>query len=239
MKKYLLFIVEGQNDKKEIQAMLRSYYPNEMNELYEDAYKINNGDITSNRLNNEKNIVKVLTDLVIRWRNGEGDPNQKILTSDIKQIIHIVDLDGTFIPEESIIESDAGKIKYTDNSIECMTRSDVVGRNRKKGSIIRRLSAIHQIDNIPYTIFFASRNMDHVLFDAPDSSQREKSDNAWKFIAACKKNSDIIADTIFKEGIGTDKDYAESWEEIQCDFKSLQRHTNLNIMLQSIMNDSQ
>ena len=47
-------------------------------------------------------------------------------------IIHIVDLDGTFIPEDSIIESDTGKIKYTENTIECMTRSDIVGRNRKK-----------------------------------------------------------------------------------------------------------
>ena len=145
-------------------------------------------------------------------------------------------MDGTFIPEDSVIESDTGRLQYSDNTIECISRSEIVGRNRRKSSIIRRLTQVHQIDNIPYIILFASRNMDHVLFNAPNSSKKEKLDNAWRFISACEKGPEILAETVFKDGIGTDKEYTESWEEIQRDYESLRRHTNLNIMLESIMN---
>ena len=45
-KKYVLFLVEGKNDKTEIQAMLRAYCSDYFQDRYVDTYVPYNGDIT-------------------------------------------------------------------------------------------------------------------------------------------------------------------------------------------------
>lgn len=234
MKKYLLFIVEGLNDKREIQAIIRAACGTAFSENYVDAYHVHKGDITAEYDSSEKTIIKKLNKIVLDWRNGGEQPFQRIVPSDVQKIIHIVDTDGTFIPEVSICQTDDGKIQYLETEIHCCDRNSTVGRNRKKAKVIRRLLEIKKIDNIPYQVLFASCNMDHLLFDNRNPLPNDKGRNAMIFASKCKDKTDL-QDSIFAEGIRAEGTYVDSWAMIQRGHNSLARHSNINLLLDAII----
>ncbi len=233
MKKYLLFIVEGKNDKTEIQAILRASCGMSFMENYVDAYHVHGGDITTETDSSEKNIIGKLNKIVVSWRNGGEQPYQKILTSDVKKIIHVIDTDGVFIPESSIIETEDAKVQYFDSAIHYFDRSAIVGRNRKKARVIRRLLELKQVDNIPYELYFASCNMDHLLFNNRNAQPKDKGKDAFLFAGKCKRKEDLF-DSIFSPDICSLGNRDDSWNMIQDTYNSLARHTNLNILLDDI-----
>lgn len=233
MKKYLLFIVEGNNDKREIQAILRAAAGLAFSENYVDAYHVHGGDLTTEKDSSEKTIIGKLNKIVLDWRNGGEQPYQRIVPSDVKKIIHVVDTDGAFIPEHSILETDDAKVKYCDESICYFDRAFLVGRNRKKARVIKRLLETKQIDNIPYEVFFASCNMDHLLFNERNPLPSDKGRNAFLFAGRCKSIADL-QDSVYAEDIGVSGTLPYSWDMIQSGFNSLARHTNINLLLDSI-----
>ncbi len=233
MKKYVLFIVEGKNDQIEIQAMLRAYCKNSMQDKYSDIYLPYNGDITFDE--SEKTITGKLAEAVLSWRRGETHlhPFHPVLPSDVAKIVHVIDTDGAFIPEDTIIADDVGDVEYNENGIRCGDRAFIVGRNRKKAKIIRKLLSVHRIDNIPYEVFFVSCNMDHVLFGIQNPASKSKAPNARNFAARCKQPDDLNQ-SVFREGIRFDGSFSESWSFIQLDMNSINRHTNLNLLLKDL-----
>ncbi len=232
-KKYVLFIVEGKNDQIEIQAMLRAYCATSLQEKYVDIYLPYNGDITFDET--EKTITGKLTETVLSWRRGETrlHPFHPVAPSDVAKIVHVIDTDGTFIPEDAIIADDVGDVEYNEDCIRCGDRAFIVGRNRKKAKAIRKLLSVPKIDNIPYEVFFVSCNMDHVLFGTQNPLPKSKGPNARYFTAHCKK-SDDLNQSVFREGVRFDGSFSESWNFIQLDTNSLNRHTNLNLLLQDL-----
>lgn len=235
MKKYLLFIVEGLNDKKEIHAFISALCGLKFSENYVDVYYVHHGDVTTEKDTTEKTIVGKLTDIIVSFRK---EPCHKIDVSDVKKIIHVIDTDGAFIPEGSIIQSDDEKIQYYKDTIWYRDRSHVIGRNRKKARVINRLLDTKQIDNIPYEIYFASCNMDHLLFNERNLDQNGKSTRAMDFSIKCRDNKQFLIDNIFIPGICMSESYDESWKMIQMDYNSLRRHTNLNILLDDLLEQS-
>lgn len=231
MKKYLFFIVEGKNDKIEMQAIIRSSLGSVFLDNYVDSYHVHNGDITTEKDTSDKTIVVKLEKIIVSWRNGKEEPFQKIRPSDVEGIIHVIDTDGVFVPENQIVETEDAKVIYRENEIAFFDRQQIVGRNRKKAKVIKRLLGVNCIDNIPYKLLFASCNMDHLLFDERNSDKKSK--NAFCFARECKERQ-YLNNSIFAEGIRADGPLDESWEIIQRDNNSLQRHTNINIMLDNI-----
>lgn len=229
MKKYVLFIVEGQNDKKEIQAILRAACGQSFLESYVDAYHVHDGDITTETDTNEKSIVSKLNKIVISWRMGGEQPFQRIPVSDVARIIQIIDTDGVFIPESAIKNTDDSKARYTSNSICYYDRNIIIGRNRKKERVISKLLETRLIDNIPYGLYFASCNMDHLLFD--ERNMIDKRRNAMLFASRCKDRSDL-SDSVLSQTICATGTLIESWEDIREGFNSLNRHTNINLLLE-------
>lgn len=234
-KKYVLFIVEGKNDQIEIQAMLRAYCANSLQDKYVDIYLPYNGDITFDET--EKTITGKLTEAVLSWRRGETrlHPFHPVAPSDVAKIVHVIDTDGAFIPESAIIGDDVGDVEYKEDCIRCGDRAFIVGRNRKKAKAIRKLLSVPKIDNIPYEVFFVSCNMDHVLFGTQNPAAKSKGPNARYFAAHCKRPDDLNQ-SIFCENICFDGLFQESWDFIQLDMNSLNRHTNLNILLEDLSN---
>ena len=233
-KKYVLFIVEGKNDQIEIQAMLRAYCANSLQEKYVDIYLPYNGDITFDE--SEKTIIGKLTETVLLWRRGETrlHPFYPVSPSDIAKIVHVIDTDGAFIPEDAILADDVGDIEYNEDNIRCGDRAFIVGRNRKKAKAIRKLLSVPKIDNIPYEVFFVSCNMDHVLFGTRNPASKSKGENARYFAAHCK-HPDNLNQSVLGEGIRFDGPFSESWNFIQLEMNSLNRHTNLNLLLQELI----
>ena len=234
-KKYVLFIVEGKNDQIEIQAMLRAYCANSLQDKYVDIYLPYNGDITFEKT--EKTITGKLTEAVLSWRRGETrlHPFHPVAPSDVAKIVHVIDTDGAFIPESAIIADDVGDVEYKEDCIRCGDRAFIVGRNRKKAKAIRKLLSVPKIDNISYEVFFVSCNMDHVLFGTQNPAAKSKGPNARYFAAHCKHPADLNQ-SIFGENICFDGPFQESWNFIQLDMNSLNRHTNLNILLENLSN---
>ncbi len=232
-RKYVLFIVEGKNDQIEIQAMLRAYCANNLKEKYLDTYFPYHGDITFDET--EKTVVGKLNSLVLSWRRAEKPihPFCPVSPSDVAKIVHVIDTDGAFIPEEAILAGDVGDVEYNDDSIRCIDRAFIVGRNRKKARVIRKLLTVSSIDNIPYTVFFVSCNMDHVLFDTRNPVSKSKGFNARLFASKCK-NPEDLEKTIFADNIRYDGTQSDSWGFIQQEYNSLNRHTNLNLLLEDL-----
>ena len=236
IKKYVLFIVEGRNDQIEIQAMLRAFCGKNLTDKYVDVYLPINGDITFKET--EKTIQNKLNELVLSWRKGAArlHPFYPVSPADVAKIIHIIDTDGAFIPENAILEVDVGDIEYHEDVIKCGKRSFIVGRNRTKANAIRKLLTVKSIDNIPYEVFFVSCNMDHVLFNTRNPAANSKGSNARLFASHCKVPDDL-KETVLHESIRFDGTFEESWEYIQRGNHSLNRRTNLNILLHDLADE--
>lgn len=236
-KKFILFIVEGYNDKIEIAAMLHSPWFEKYRFSYEPVFHTVHGDImmSSIKVRNKKvkvtadNIQKALGDIVLNFRKTSG-PYNNISVSDIQEIVQITDTDGIFIPKYNVIRDDRYVYStYFDDCIKINNVDGIIGRNKRKAEIIRKLLKVKQIDNIPYSLYFASCNMDHVLFNERNSPKASKSENAKKFAFTCKKSPEHLYQNLFKTEIMATGTYEESWEAIQDGLNSLGRYTNFNL----------
>ncbi len=226
-KKFILFIVEGSNDKKEITAMLHSPYFSQYKDKYQFEFIDLRYDITAKEGNTEKNIQGKLNETFLNWRES-GIPFNRIKPSDVQEIVHIIDMDGAFIPKENVEYSDVGRFFYDEKRILSYIPSDAVGRNNRKSKIIKKLLTVSQIDGVPYSIYFLSCNMDHVLFNERNPAQQAKDSKARSFPFLCAK-TDILQKTIFNPAIAAQGTYEESWIDIQKDHNSLGRYTNFNL----------
>lgn len=84
--------------------------------------------------------------------------------TDLDRIIHIVDLDGAFIPNECIVEGDCDGFVYGRDSITARDTARVVDRKHA----------------VPYRVYFMSRNLEHALY----GSVREFSDDEKRQLSA-------------------------------------------------------
>ena len=88
---------------------------------------------------------------------------------------------------------------------------------------------------MPYELFFVSCNMDHLLFDERNLSPEEKTSRAMGFVKQCNNDKRFLLDSVFIPDICMSDSYSESWRMIQMDYNSLCRHTNLNILLEDVL----
>lgn len=127
-KKILFVIVEGSSDDEALGVILSRIY--DKNSVY---IHITHGDITT-RFNYapNKNIFTMISDMIRGYANSNH-----FRKSDFKEIIHIVDMDGAFIPDDNIIEDPtAEKPQYLHAEIRTCSKRGIIERNKmKRGSI--------------------------------------------------------------------------------------------------------
>lgn len=227
-KKFILFIVEGKNDEREMEALLHTPYFSEYKDKYVPYFSPFHGDLTTDKNVTVNNILKKLNDIVTDFRKN-GDPFSNIKVQDIQEIVHIVDLDGAFIPLDNIIRGDGSSFTYEDDCIITSNVDGARGRNKKKTEILKKLIETKQVQNVPYSLYFASCDMDHLLFNKRNSSTSAKAENSRKFQMLCKSNPELLEESVFKPEIAIGESYPESWAEIQNDCESLLRHTNIHL----------
>lgn len=227
-KRFILFIVEGINDEKEIAAILGSSYFDKYRDKYVPYIYPVHEDITSSVKITDKNIQKKLNDILQDFRR-KGVPFSNIRISDIQEIVQITDLDGCFVPDENVIRSDDPTFIYTDEAIITSNVAGACGRNKKKTGILFKLLDVKQIANIPYSIYYVSCNMEHLLFDIRTVSKDKKRELADGFQEKCKDDPTYLEQSVFKKGICSNCSYDESWDEMLRECESLKRHTNFNL----------
>lgn len=180
-KKVVLVIVEGPSDEEALGPVLNNYF--DKDRVYVHTH---HGDITTEKGNKCSNIISKVNECVKQCMR-----QYPFKRSDFKRIIHVVDMDGAFIPDNAIVEDkDAYKPIYTEEIIRTNHPEGIVKRNAQKRENINRLIPTSIIGNIPYQIYYMSSNLDHVLYNKLNSTDVEKESDANDF--AIKYKDDLI-----------------------------------------------
>jgi len=223
-KKVILLIVEGKTDEDTLSPVLKK--------IFDDCnvkFKITRGDITVRTKDNDINPQNAITKINTHIKNEMGRYGYTV--KDMIKVIHLIDTDGAFIPDESVVFGAHERRAYYLDRIETCNPEDIQWRNEGKKAVVQRLRCTNKIGGIPYSIFFFSRNLEHVLHDiAKDLSIDEKIELADDFAQKYENDSEGFKALVCSDKIIAPGDYQESWEHIFTGTNSLKRFSNFHLI---------
>ena len=153
-KKVIAVIVEGPTDVDAIGSIFKAYFSSD-----EVQFVVIHGDITTQEFISADNIISKIDEKVHVTMDQYGYHDD-----DMKQIFHILDMDGACIPDEDVCESEQGTtIKYFLDHIETPDVKYIRERNQRKSVLLLKLSSTPKIHGIPYRAFYNSRNLEHAF----------------------------------------------------------------------------
>lgn len=225
-KKIIFVIVEGPSDESALGVLLNRIYCNASVHVH-----IMHCDITTERNVNPSNIVAKVGGLVRKYAGRIFKP------VNFSKIIHIVDMDGAYIPNDSVIQDDTcTKAHYAPTAIHTPNKPKIEERNQQKRENLDKLSATTKIWNIPYQVYYMSCNLDHALYDKLNTPDSEKEEDAVSFAIQYKDNIPAFLKFISESDFAVTTDYLQSWQYIRSELHSLERHTNLSLCFSDITN---
>lgn len=224
-KKIIFVIVEGPSDEDALGVLFNRIYDQNSVHVHIMHY-----DITTELDVSPDNIVSKLGNLI------KSFANRTFKKGDFCRIIHITDTDGAFIPNSSIIEDEkASELHYSLTEIHTCNKAGIVERNRRKRENLIRLASTSKIWSIPYHIYYMSRNLDHALYGKPNSTNKEKEADSLAFAKRYKDNIPAFLAFIAASDFAVTTEYTQSWRHIRDGLHSLERHTNLGLCFQSLI----
>lgn len=222
-KQVVLIIVEGMSDQVALEGYLSDFLVDEYT-----RFIVVHGDILTDRYSNQGNIRIRIGDLIKREISSYG-----LKKKDIKEIVHLVDTDGIYIPDDHIIvEVIAESPIYEENAIKTNNRSGIIARNAQKRTTLHKLITCSTILDIPYHVYYMSCNLDHVLYNKPNATEEEKENDSEWFSLKYDGNLAGFLSFICSSVFSTALEYRESWKFIQQNLNSLHRHTNFNLFFE-------
>lgn len=237
-KKAVIVVVEGKTDKNALGTIFQEYFSD--NNL---QFIIIGGDITTKNFASLDNIVSRLNNKVIETMDKYGYE-----ASDIEEILHIVDTDGVFIPDDKVVENTAlDSIHYFEDHIETNNVRGTIERNKCKAEILQKLyltpsicKAISDGKGIRYRVFYNSCNLEHVLHGRLENfTAEEKELLADEFAEKYEDNLDAFIEFIKGNDIAPSGLYKQTWSFIEKDTNSLKRYTNMGIIFEGGNNNEQ
>lgn len=228
-KKVVLVIVEGPSDETALGIVLNQIYDKESVYVH-----IMHGDITTRKGVHSDNIVSKIGNEVRSYAKS-----QHYTAKDFKQIIHIVDTDGVYIPDERVIDDqNCMSVTYESDGIHTLDQRAIIERNKQKRDNLYRLRGTGQIWKIPYRVYYMSCNLDHVLHNKRNSTDEEKENDAYTYAKRYRNDLNGFIDFICKSDFSVNGDYLESWEYIEVGMNSLERYTNLCVCIHDELQES-
>lgn len=220
-KKVILFIVEGPTDENALSPVLKKIFQNE-----EVRFHVVHGDFTSDWLVNSTNAIKVVNEHIEAEMDRYG-----FRRTDIIKVIHLIDTDGAFIPSGCVVAGDNKRLCYEENQIISRNPQVTIERNSKKAQVLSRLYPTDTIRTTPYSVYYFSRNMEHVMHNINDSlTDDEKMDYADRFAAAYHDKPKDFIHFLTDSDFTVRRNYRESWQFIFEGKNSLHRHCNLHLL---------
>ena len=246
----VLFLVEGKSDREALQLAIPELYDqiDENIEVFfptmvEDKEE-KGGDITSKIKIWPRNIEEKIYEFFLKDFFDE----QKIMPKDITEIVQIVDMDGAYVSDDMVCagENPTGENRpyYTENAIITQRVENIIKRNAHKRENIDYLSSLQTIKvrqkTVKYSVYYFSANLDHFLHYDANLDYRKKIDLADTFARTYIGNVEGFIKQITDDpGAAVGMDYEQSWNFIKTEgCNSLQRHTNLNILLSNLQKES-
>lgn len=232
-KNVILFIVEGTSDKVSFQSVLENYF-DDLSVKVEVMY----GDITLMDNVNPGYIKGKLSDKIqefcqcerIKFITASKNKDKKN-NSDIKRIVHLIDTDGVFISNDLIKQASVSHIEYTENEIFAHNKEKIENRNFDKRAVLNKLCCMNTLNDIPYEVYFFSRNLEHVLHNRSDDvSDWEKQELSEKFDDLYADDLDGFLKFIKDRTFAVPGEYKDTWNFIKQDDNSLKRYCNFHLL---------
>lgn len=223
-KKVILFIVEGPTEEDALSPILKKIFQNE-----EVHFRVVHGDITTDRGISSTNAIKTVNIHIKSELERYG-----FRRSDILKVIHLIDTDGAFIPDTHVIAGDVEKLHYEQEQIISPSPQATKERNRTKASVVKRLYQADKIAGSPYSVYYSSRNMEHVLHNVSgDLTDDEKMNYADGFADKYAENPEAFIHFLSDSSFTVPGNYLDSWRFIFLEANSLHRYCNIHILFQS------
>ena len=224
-KKVILFLVEGASDLTSLEFI------DNINTDETIKFQITSGDVTSKLNITPQNCREEINKILLSFLE-----RSKLRKTDIIKIIHILDIDGVYIPEINIIEDkNKKKFLYTINGIVAPSKENVQKRNESKKQIVEKLLVTSKINSIPYEMYYMSCNLEHVLHDKlEDISEDEKKELANKFADKFYEKEIEFIDFINNKDFKVLGDYKATWDFIKKDLNSVNRYSNFWLFFENL-----
>lgn len=222
-KKIMLFIVEGPTDETSLSTVLSRIFSSDT-----VRFQVVHGDVLTKDFVESDKIIAAVNEQIKLFRGSVYRPG------DFCKVVHLADTDGAFIPEEAIKEEAAEGRQYpfyTDTQILTPEPANIVDRNARKSSNIAKLSSIGRIGGIPYSFYYFSCNLDHVLHGRNNLSEAEKIVCSRDFDLKYADDPNAFIRFMKDESFAVQGTYQETWTFIKQGVHSLERHSNFGIEL--------
>lgn len=224
-KKIILFIVEGISDQTSLGYI--------MSQLIADDqvhFAVTGGDITTSPGTNSGNIAAKVGNVVRNFSGSTFKPK------DFRAVVHLVDTDGAFIAPGHIVQGKNDDPLYTQTGIVTSRTDPIVRRNENKSANLNRLIALRKVwGSIPYSLYFFSCNLDHVLHNDANTAWRDKVKLANDFEDRYHEQPAQFIDLLKTSSFTVPGSYKETWHFIQGGDNSLKRYSNFHLFLEETM----
>ncbi len=265
-KAFVCFCVDGQTDVDVLRAPFEEMFDavggNDINVDFRYArfQGENHGDITTLKGVTPENIEK----MIYKYYFKDQDKGSELGWKDLTYIIHIIDLDGAYLqgedrirvftPEEKCLADQMAtgdKVKTTlyfedhiavrqdEKSLNQNCAGLMEERNHRKRRMIEQLLSLDGITvgkkTVKYRLYYFSCNLDHYLYGEANLTAAGKMQRAAAF---SNQNGDAraLAGFFEKSEFSTCDDYLQSWKKLRKGCASLDRGTNVNLLIQKIQN---
>lgn len=237
----MLFLLEGPSDETALIGPMRSLIASRTGEKGPKAESEEfHTDVTTVHLFRENADFTVYEDVRETVRHFIMDRvglRHEYDLGDIARIVHIVDLDGTFIPDANVRQGDVPGYVYTLDHIEAPNVEKALERNHEKAAALNRLASAHSLTlarrKVPYSLYFMSRNLEHVLFNiTQDVSNEDKRKLSNGFARKYRDDPDGFERIFMRDDVRTPGDTPrETWAFVRSGINSLRRGSNFHMLL--------
>lgn len=221
-KKIILFIVEGITEKIALGLVLSKLLTTS-----DVQFQVTNGDLTTRNNVSQSTIKNALGEVIKKFINPVYQ------SSDILEIVHLIDTDGVFVDDSAVRQHSAtsgrGTI-YAENCIYTDNTANICARNAQKRAILNLLiNTSSAYKGIPYKVYFFSCNLDHVLHNSCNLSNEDKVTKAEEFRAQYANNLNGFIEFIQNPDFAVSGDYLVTWSYIKQNNNSLKKHSNFHV----------
>ncbi len=218
------------------------------------------GDITSLSSVEPENIHR----MIYKYYFKQQDRSSNLGWDDVTHIVHIIDLDGAYVKETNIHEYDESERslaieRSTNNEMKDTLYFDsfiavnpdkfykmspiqrMVERNQRKRRNIEYLLSEDCLSvgkrRVSYELYYFSSNIDHYLHGDANLSGIQKTREAMAF-SSLHTDGEALYKYFCNSCYSAKDDYDSSWRMIKKSNGSLLRGSNVNILLDKIVNSS-
>ena len=221
-KKIILVLVEGESDEISFEGVLKDFFSSSDVRVH-----VMRCDITIKDCPRPSEILKKIKEPIDDFLSVS-----KLLKSDIQRIVHLVDTDGAFVPDSCVVSAAQDKVSYSEDTIFAPNAGGIKRRNAIKSAVLSKLCGTNSVyGDIPYHVFFLSRNLEHVLHNRMENlSSSEKARLSDRFDEQFEGRLHDFLRFISDPAFAVPGNYKETWAFIQQGTNSLRRHSNVHLL---------